>query len=99
MLDIVSAMITDTVQDQVIDSMKNAHEAVIDAVRFGADNLSALLPLTPKLPFADQLPDPAALATNAVEFADKLYGLQKAFVVELIDAARPVLAPTGADDA
>ncbi len=79
-----------SVEDQVLESVKQGQEAIVKAVRTWADASKNLIPDLPPLPFADQLPATSELVENAFAFADKLLASQREFVAALLDATKPV---------
>ena len=82
-------MIT-SLEDQVLESVKQGQEAVVKAVRTWADASKNLIPDLPPLPFADQLPNTTEVIENAFAFADKLLASQREFVAAVLEAAKPV---------
>lgn len=84
-----------TLEDQVLETVRQSQEAVVKAVKTWADagkNLVPDLPGLPALPFADQLPNAADLVENAFAFADKLLAAQRDFAAAVLEAAKPALA-------
>jgi hypothetical protein len=84
-----------SLEDQVLETVKQGQEAVVKAVRTWADASKNLVPDLPPLPFADQLPDVTQIVENGFAFADKLIAAQREFAAAILDAAKPVL---GASD-
>jgi hypothetical protein len=81
-----------SLEDQVLETVKQGQEAVVKAVRTWADASKSLIPDLPPLPFADQLPNTTEMVENAFAFADKLLASQREFVAAILDAAKPVYA-------
>ena len=79
-----------SVEDQVLETVKQGQEAIVKAVRTWADASKNLIPDLPPLPFADQLPNTTEIVENAFAFADKLLASQREFVAAILDAAKPV---------
>ncbi len=79
-----------SVEDQVLETVKQGQEAIVKAVRTWADTSKNLIPDLPPLPFADQLPNVSELVENGFAFADKLIASQREFAAALLDAAKPV---------
>lgn len=75
-----------TVQDQVLATVKAGQEIVVDAVRSVAGTVEQVLPDLPAVPYVDQLPKPAEVADAAFGFAEKLLSSQREFVAELLAA-------------
>jgi hypothetical protein len=83
-----------SVEDQVLETVKQGQEAIVKAVRTWADASKNLIPDLPALPFADQLPNTSQLVENAFAFADKLMASQREFATAILEAAKPVLGAT-----
>ena len=83
-----------SVEDQVLETVKQGQEAIVKAVRTWADASKSLIPDLPPLPFADQLPNTSQLVENAFAFCDKLIASQREFAAAVLDAAKPVLGAT-----
>lgn len=79
-----------SLEDQVLDTVKQGQEAIVKAVRTWADASKNLIPDLPPLPFADQLPNVTELVENGFAFADKLIASQREFAAAILDAAKPV---------
>ncbi|MEW6475866.1 MAG: hypothetical protein AB1679_26720 [Actinomycetota bacterium] len=82
-------MIT-SLEDQVLETVKQGQEAIVKAVRTWADASKNLIPDLPPLPFADQLPNVSELVENGFAFADKLIASQREFAAAILEAAKPV---------
>ena len=81
-----------SVEDQVLETVKQGQEAIVKAVRTWADASKNMIPDLPALPFSDQLPNTSELVENAFAFVDKLLASQREFANALLDAAKPVYA-------
>jgi hypothetical protein len=79
-----------SLEDQVLETVKQGQEAIVKAVRTWADASKNLIPDLPPLPFADQLPNVTELVENGFAFADKLIASQREFASAILDAAKPV---------
>ena len=79
-----------SVEDQVLETVKQGQEAIVKAVRTWADASKNLIPDLPPLPFADQLPNVTELVETSFAFADKLIASQREFVAALLEATKPV---------
>src|SRR5437879_12605587 len=86
-------MIT-SLEDQVLETVKQGQEAIVKAVRTWADASKNLIPDLPPLPFADQLPATSELVEKAFAFCDKLLASQRGFASAILDAATPVYSAT-----
>ena len=83
-----------SLEDQILETVKQGQEAVVKAVRTWADASKNLIPDLPPLPFADQLPATSEIVENAFAFADKLLASQREFAAAILDAAKPVFGAT-----
>ena len=81
--------ITKTVEQQVLDALTIAQEAVVDGVRSVAEAVDPVLPDVPR-PFAAEAAD---LVDGAFSFAEKLLHNSHEFVGKLIDATDTSKAP------
>jgi hypothetical protein len=81
-----------SLEDQVLETVKQGQEAVVKAVQTWADASKNLIPDLPPLPFADQLPNFTELVEHGFAFADKLIASQREFAAAILDAAKPVYA-------
>ena len=79
-----------SLEDQVLETVKQGQEAIVKAVRTWADASKNLIPDLPPLPFADQLPNVSELVENGFAFADKLIASQREFAAAILEAAKPV---------
>ena len=83
-----------SLEDQVLETVKQGQEAIVKAVRTWADTSKNLIPDLPPLPFADQLPNVTEIVENGFAFADKLIASQREFAAAILDAAKPVYNAT-----
>jgi hypothetical protein len=62
------------VQGEIIKTVNQSQDAVIEAIRDWADAVQALTPKLPPLnvPFAGKLPQPEQLVASAYDFAEEL---------------------------
>ena len=54
----------DSLEDQVLEAVRQSQDAVVKAVKTWADAGKNLVPDLPALPFADQLPNTSELSTR-----------------------------------
>ena len=90
----MSSTLTETTkasQDQILRTVKQSQQAVVDAVAAWAKAVESIVPPTPSIPAADELPKPEAVIDNAFDFASKLLDAQHEFARSVIQAAAPVL--------
>jgi hypothetical protein len=83
-----------SLEDQVLETVKQGQEAIVKAVRTWADASKNLIPDLPPLPFSDQLPATSEIVENAFAFVDKIMASQREFASAILDAAKPVLGAT-----
>jgi hypothetical protein len=83
-----------SLEDQVLESVKQGQEAIVKAVRTWADASKNLIPDLPALPFSDQVPATSELVENAFAFCDKILASQREFAAAILDAAKPVFGAT-----
>jgi hypothetical protein len=84
-------------QEQILATVKQSQEAVVEAVSAWAKAVEGMIPAAPALPGADELPKPQAVIENAFDFAQKLLDAQRDFSRSVVAAAAPVIeksAPT-----
>jgi uncharacterized protein YbbK (DUF523 family) len=83
------AEITESVEHQVLEALKQYQDLVVEAVRGWADTVEEIVPVRPELPFGSQLPRPTEVAANVFDFAEKLLANQREFVTNVLDVADP----------
>jgi hypothetical protein len=83
------ADITESVQNQLLEALKQYQDLLLEAVRGAAETVEEIVPTRPELPFANQLPRPTELAGNVFDFAEKLLANQREFVTNVLDVAEP----------
>src|SRR4051794_25553236 len=79
-------------QEQVLDTIKQAQGFTLDAVKSVTDTVAPLVADLPKLPFADQFPtyDPSEAVEAGYAFVNELLAAQHDFTKQLLDTLRPV---------
>jgi hypothetical protein len=84
---------TQEFQGQILDTIRKSQEAVTDAIRTWAETVQSITPSLPipSVPFADKLPKPGELVSNAYDFAEQLLAAQRKFAEDVIAATAPVL--------
>jgi hypothetical protein len=84
---------TQELQGQILDAIRKSQEAVTDAIRNWAETVRSITPSLPAapVPFADKLPKPGELVSNAYDFAEQLLAAQRKFAEDVIAATAPVL--------
>ncbi len=87
------------VQEEILKTVRNSQSAVIEAIQTWARTVQSITPALPDMnvPFADKLPKPQELISNAYDFAEQLLASQRKFAEEVLKATAPMLP--GADDA
>ena len=86
------AEITESVQSQVLEALKQYQDLLVEAVRGAAETVEEIVPVRPELPFANQLPRPTELAGTVFDFAEKLLANQREFVTNVLDVAEPYVS-------
>jgi hypothetical protein len=81
------------VQGEIIKTVNQSQDAVIEAIRNWANAVQALTPKLPaaNVPFASKLPQPEQLVTSAYDFAEQLLASQRRFAEELVQATSSLL--------
>jgi hypothetical protein len=92
---------TQELQAQVLDSISKSQDAVVDALRTWADAVHSLTPSLPvsAVPFADKLPKPGELVTDAFDFAGQLLAAQRKFAEDVLQVTAPVVEKAPAEPA
>jgi hypothetical protein len=87
------------VQEEILKTVRSSQSAVIEAIQTWARTVQSITPALPdvNVPFADKLPKPQELISNAYDFAEQLLASQRKFAEEVLKATAPMLP--GADDA
>ena len=87
------------VQEEILKTVRNSQSAVIEAIQTWARTVQSITPALPdvNVPFADKLPKPQELISNAYDFAEQLLHSQRKFAEEVLKATAPMLP--GQDDA
>ena len=88
------AEITESVQNQVLDGLKQYQDLLVEAVQGWAETVEEIVPGRPELPFANQLPRPTEVAGNVFDFAEKLLANQREFVTQVLTVAEPYVTGT-----
>jgi hypothetical protein len=78
-------------QDQILATVRQSQQAVVDAVAAWAKAVENLVPPVPSVPGADELLKPEAVVDNAFDFASKLLDAQHEFARSVLVAAAPVI--------
>ena len=86
------------VQEEILKTVRNSQSAVIEAIQTWARTVQSITPALPdvNVPFADKLPKPQELISNAYDFAEQLLASQRKFAEDFLKATAPML--TGQDD-
>ncbi|MGH9000994.1 MAG: hypothetical protein ACRDY7_16570 [Acidimicrobiia bacterium] len=85
-----------SLEDQVLETVRQSQDAVVKAVRSWADAGKNLVPELPPLPFSEQIPGTVDLVEHAFDFADRLLAAQREFAAAVLDAAKPLLGTADA---
>jgi hypothetical protein len=81
------------VQGEIIKTVNQSQDALIEVVRDWTDAVQAITPKLPavNVPFAGRMPEPEHLVASAYDFAEQLLRSQRRFAEELIKATAPLL--------
>ena len=96
----MSSTVTETTkasQDQILKTVKQSQQAVVEAVAAWAKAVESIVPPVPPMPVTDELPKPEAVIDNAFDFASKLLDAQHKFAINVLQAAAPVIDKTSTD--
>ena len=77
-------------QDQTLKTIRDGQQAVVDMVGTWAGTVEKIVPATPALPFAEELPKPQEILRASFGFAEQLLNAQREFAENLLAAAAPV---------
>jgi hypothetical protein len=79
---------TQELQSEILSTVRKNQTAVVDAVETWAGTIRSITPQLPevKLPYADKLPKPHEVVTNAYDFAEQLLAAQRQFADDLLAA-------------
>jgi hypothetical protein len=80
---------TTTVQDQVLDSVKQSQKAILELVESWSKTAQGATPAFPAAQLPDGVPQPAEVIANAYDFAEKLLHNQREFSEALVGAITP----------
>jgi hypothetical protein len=78
-------------QEQILATVRQSQEAVVEAVAAWAKAVEGLVPSVPPMPGTEELPKPQAVIENAFDFAQQLLDAQRDFSRNLLSAASPVI--------
>ena len=80
------------VQDEILHTVRQSQEAVLDAIRAWTQTVQSLTPKLPAMnaPFADNLPKPEEVVASAYDFAEQLLASQRRFAEEVVKATAPL---------
>ena len=82
-----------TVEDQVVDGIKQAQDTVLKVTRTVVDTVAPYVPDYDR-PFADRLPTADQLVDNAFDFVGDLLKVNREYAHQLIDALAPLTGET-----
>lgn len=86
---------TQAAQEQTLKAIRQAQQAVVEAVRTSAKTVEKTIPETPAVPFGDKLPTPQEIIETSFGFAEELLKAQREFAENLLTAVMPLLKKTG----
>jgi hypothetical protein len=82
-----------TVEDQVIDGIKQAQDVALKVTRTVVDGVAGYVPDFDR-PFADRLPKADELVDNAFDFLGELLKVNRDFAHQVVDALAPLTGET-----
>ena len=87
---------TQSLQDEVLNTVRRSQEAVIDAIRTWSETIQSITPKLPALPVpgADKLPKPEEVVASAYDFAEQLLASQRKFAEEVVKATTSLMPAT-----
>ena len=88
-------------QAQILESIRNSQDAVVDALRTWAGAVHSVTPSLPvsAVPFADKLPKPKDLVEDAFDFAAQLLAAQRKFAEDVLQVTTSVVDEAPAEPA
>ena len=80
------------IQDQILEAVRKSQEVVIEALQTWTGAVQSVAPSLPKLnlPYADQLPKPEELVSDAYDFAGQLLAGQRKFAEDVLQVTAPL---------
>lgn len=78
------------VQDQILETIANFQQPVVDLVKKVSETVEGRLPELPELSLIENLPSAQELVDNQFTFAEKLLKAQHEFATAVLEAAKPV---------
>ena len=87
---------TQSLQDEVLNTVRKSQEAVIDAIRTWSETVQSITPKLPVVPVpgADKLPKPEEVVASAYDFAEQLLASQRKFAEEVVKATTSLMPAT-----
>ena len=82
--------LTTTIQDQVIDGIKQAQDITVATISAAADTLAGFVPDLPEVPWADRLPNPKEAVTSTYGFVTAVLEANRNYALQVIDALQPL---------
>ena len=80
------------VQDEILKTIRQSQEAVLDAIRAWTQTVESITPKLPAMnaPFADKLPKPEEVVAGAYDFAEQMLASQRMFAEEVVKTTAPL---------
>lgn len=91
-------MKTESLETQVLGTIKDTQEAIVETVRAWAEAVQRTLPdgtRAPELRPVDRLPDLATVVGEAFDFAEAFLKSQREFALKLLEATEPLTRSVG----
>jgi hypothetical protein len=85
-------------QEEFLNTVRKSQETVIEALRTWVETIQSIAPKVPsvQLPYADKLPKPEDVVSNAYDFAEQLLETQRKFAEEVLKATSALPGTGGA---
>lgn len=79
------------IQEQILETVRKSQDVVVEALQKWTNAVQSVTPSFPKLnlPYADKLPKPEKLVSNAYGFAEQLLAAQRKFAKDLLQVTAP----------
>ncbi len=80
-----------SIQDQILKTVRKSQDVVVEALQKWTNAVQSVTPSFPtlNLPYADKLPKPEKLVSNAYGFAEQLLAAQRKFAKDVLQVTAP----------
>ncbi len=85
------------IQDEFLSTLRKGQETVIEAIKTWVETVHSVTPKLPAvhMPFAEHMPTPEDVVSNAYDFAEALLANQRKFAEDVLKATSALLPPDG----